>query len=190
METSSSINQMKEDGLLSDEKISWPKDTVWKNSIIRNPGLQEYGDKSGEIIDYGIMNERGEISCMVTKGESFTVLYRFRINKPIDHPIFAFTIRDMKGTELCGTNTMYEDKTIEKAEPGLTGVITFTQRMTLQGGQYMLALGLTGFVNGELRAYHRLYDVCEIQVLSDRNTVGVFDPESKISYADVHMEEA
>ena len=80
-------------------------------------------------------------------------------------------------------------KTIEKAEPGLTGVITFTQRMTLQGGQYMLALGLTGFVNGELRAYHRLYDICEIQVLSDRNTVGIFDPESKISYADIHMEE-
>ena len=171
-----------------DPEVSFPRNTVWKSSIMLNPGLQEYGDRSGEIIDFGIMNSRGEITTMLMKGEEFTVLYRFRINRPIDHPIFAFTIRDTKGTELCGTNTMYADKTIEKAAPGLTGVVTFRQKLTLQGGQYMLALGLTGFVDGELVAYHRLYDVCEVQVLSDANTVGVFDLESTVGYADVHME--
>jgi len=170
------------------EEILYPKNVVWKDSIFMNSAHQEYGDKSGEIVDFGIMNEQGEITTMLNKGETFTVLYRFRFNKPVDHPIFAFTIRDLKGTELCGTNTMYEDRTIEKAEPGLTGVITFRQRMTLQGGQYMLALGLTGFINGELIAYHRLYDVCEIQVLSDSNTVGIYDVESKISYSDIQMD--
>ena len=60
--------------------------------------------------------------------------------------------------------------------------------MTLHAGQYMLALGLTGFINGELHAYHRLYDVCEIQVLSDDYGVGIFDMESKISYADIRLE--
>lgn len=170
------------------EEMLYPKNVVWKDSIFMNSAHQEYGDKSGEIVDFGIMNEQGEITTMLNKGETFTVLYRFRFNKPVDHPIFAFTIRDLKGTELCGTNTMYEDRTIEKAEPGLTGVITFRQRMTLQGGQYMLALGLTGFINGELIAYHRLYDICEIQVLSDSNTVGIFDTESKISYDDIQMD--
>ena len=134
------------------------------------------------------MNSHGEISSMVMKGENFTVLYRFRINKPIDHPIFAFTLRDLKGTELCGTNTMYEDKTIDYAQPGLTGVVTFKQRMTLQGGQYMLSLGLTGYIDGELVAYHRLYDACHVQVLADYNTVGVFDVESHIEYDDVRVE--
>ncbi len=160
--------------------IDFPKNTVWKESLMNNPAAQEYGDRSAEIIDYGIMNQRGEITGMLIKGEPFTILYRFRFNKRIDHPIFAFTIRDMKGTELCGTNTMYADKTIETAEAGLTGVVTFRQRMTLQGGQYMLALGLTGFVDGELVAYHRLYDVCEIGVLSDGNSVGIFDVESTV----------
>ena len=179
------IAEMAED---KNEQISYPKNMIWKNALMRNPGAQEYGDLSGEIIDYGIMNEKGEITGMLVKGEPFTILYRFRINKPINHPIFAFTIRDMKGTELCGTNTMYADKTIEKADTGLTGVVTFRQRMTLQGGQYMLALGLTGFINGELVAYHRLYDICEIGVMSDQNTVGVYDMESDVEYADVHME--
>ena len=182
------LKQANELAAENETEVSFPTDCVWKEALVRNPGLQEYGDMQGEILDYGIMNEKGALTSMIMKGETFTVLYRFKINRPIDHPIFAFTIRDRKGTELCGTNTMYEDRAVEKAEPGLTGVVTFKQRMTLQAGQYMLALGLTGFVNGELHAYHRLYDVCEIQVLADRNTVGIFDLESKIGYADIHME--
>ena len=163
----------------------WPRDKIWKTSMTQNPGVQEYGDRRAEILDYGLMNERGEITSMITKGETFTVLYRFRLNERIENPIFAFTFRDMKGAELCGTNTMYEDQTIEKVQVGLTGVVRFTQRMTLQGGHYMLALGLTGFIDGELHAYHRLYDVCDVEVMSDRNTVGVFDMESKVEYDDV-----
>lgn len=170
------------------QTIKAPMDRVWKTSMLQNPEVQSYGDLSGEIVDFGIMNSHGEISSMVMKGETFTVLYRFRINRPIEHPIFAFTIRDLKGTELCGTNTLYEDEGIESAQPGLTGVVRFTQRMTLQGGQYMLSLGLTGYVDGALVAYHRLYDACHVQVLADHNTVGVFDVESRITYEDVHVE--
>ena len=158
---------------VSADRLKWPLDKVWKSGMLQNPEVQEYGDHSGEIVDFGIMNSHGEISSMVMKGENFTVLYRFRINKPIDHPIFAFTLRDLKGTELCGTNTMYEDKTIDYA---------------LQGGQYMLSLGLTGYIDGELVAYHRLYDACHVQVLADYNTVGVFDVESHIEYDDVRVE--
>ena len=171
------------------EEIAYPKNTVWKDAMMRNPDVQEYGNGSAEIVDFGIMNEKGEITGLIMKGETFTVLYRFRFYKPVQNPIFAFTLRDRKGTEICGTNTMYAEKTIERAEPGLTGVVTFRQKMTLQGGQYMLALGLTGLENGELVAYHRLYDVCEIGVLSDRNTVGFFDMESTVRYAELRMED-
>lgn len=168
--------------------LRWPKDQVWKEHMLQNPECQDYGDHRGEILDYGLMNDCGDITGMINKGETFTVLYRFRINQPIDHPIFAFTIRDLKGNELCGTNTLYEDQIIENAKAGLTGVVRFTQKMTLQGGQYMLSLGLTGYVDGELTAYHRLYDVCHLEVLSDFNTVGVFDVESEVEYDDVHVE--
>ena len=182
------LKQVNELAAENTEEVSFPRDRVWKETLMRNPGLQEYGDMQGEIIDYGIMNGKGELTSMLMKGEPFTVLYRFRFNRPVANPIFAFTIRDRKGTELCGTNTMYQDRMVEKAEQGLTGVVAFRQRMTLHAGQYMLALGLTGFINGELHAYHRLYDVCEIQVLSDDYGVGIFDMESKIGYADIRLE--
>ena len=166
----------------------WPEETVWKDQIVQNPETQEYGDKRAEIIDYGLMNEQGQITSSLMKGENYTVLIRFRFNEWIDHPIFAFTIRDKKGTELCGTNTLYADKTIETAEPGMTGVVRFTQRMTLQGGEYLLSLGATGYEDGELTAFHRLYEVCHLQVLSQLNTVGVFDVESAVEYDDIRRE--
>ena len=161
---------------------------LWQSKMLRNPDCGDYGDGRAEIADYGILNSKGEITSLLLKGETYTLLYRFRIYEKIDHPIFAFKFRDLKGTELCGTNTMYENMTLEETEPGMTGVVRFTQRMTLQGGQYMLSLGLTGYVHGELHAYHRLTDVCSVQVLADRNTVGVFDVESKVEYEDVHTE--
>ncbi len=169
--------------------LAWPTDVVWKNGIVRNPEAQEYGDLLAEITDYGVMNERGDITGMILKGETYTVLVRFRFNAQIDHPIFAFTLRDKKGTEICGTNTLYEDAQIETAEKGMTGVVRFTQRMTLQGGEYMLSLGLTGYLDGELHAYHRLYDICNIQVLADVVKVGYFDMESKVQYDDVRVED-
>lgn len=171
-------------------KPRWPKEKIWKTQMDLNPDCQDYGDHRGEILDFGFMNERGEITGTINKGENFTLLYRFRINSPMERPIFAFTIRDLKGTELCGTNTMYADQVIEEAEAGLTGVVRFTQRMTLQGGQYLLSLGLTGYnEDGELTTYHRLYDVCHLQVFSAINTVGYFDVDSRVEYDDVHVEE-
>ena len=98
-------------------------------------------------------------------------------------------VKKVEGTEICGTNTLYEDASIETAEKGLTGVVRFTQRMTLQGGEYLLSLGLTGYLDGELHAYHRLYDICNLQVLADVIKVGYFDMESKVQYDDVRAED-
>ena len=77
---------------------------------------------------------------------------------------------------------MLQEMTKEQIAEGTEGVVRFKQRMVLQGGQYFLSLGLTGYEGDELVVRHRLYDICHIQVLSDYNTVGFFDPESEITY--------
>ena len=52
--------------------------------------------------------------------------------------------------------------------------------MNLQGGEYLLSLGCTGYSGDEFEVYHRLYDVCNITVVSDKNTVGFYDMDSEI----------
>lgn len=156
---------------------------VWKNAVLQNPNYVEYGDMDVCIEDFGIINHDGEVSSVLMKDSEFTVAVRFRFNKRVDNPIFAFTIKDPKGTELCGTNTMLEGKTLEHTQAGLTGVVRFRQKMRLQGGQYFLSLGCTSYRNDELVVHHRLYDICHIQVISNYNTIGVFDVASEISYS-------
>jgi teichoic acid transport system ATP-binding protein len=58
--------------------------------------------------------------------------------------------------------------------------VTFTQRMTLQGGEYLITMGVTGYNGDVFEVYHRLYDAINITVVSDKNTVGYYDCESKV----------
>jgi teichoic acid transport system ATP-binding protein len=98
----------------------------------------------------------------------------------IQEPIFAFTIKDLQGTEVTGTNTMYEDIATGSVDEGDVRVVEFEQNMNLQGRDYMLSLGCVGFLKNKFLVYHRLYDVCNIHVISDKNTVGFYDMNSVI----------
>ena len=59
--------------------------------------------------------------------------------------------------------------------------ITFTQKIDLQGGEYLLSLGVTGYEKENFVVYHRLYDVLNITVISDKDTVGYYDMNSEIT---------
>ena len=74
---------------------------------------------------------------------------------------------------------------MESAEAGQVKDITFTQKMSLQGGEYLLSLGVTGYDKDKFEVYHRLYDTLNITVVSDKNTVGYYDMDSKVRVTDV-----
>ena len=106
---------------------------------------------------------------------------KVKFNEDISEPIFAFTIKDLKGTELTGTNTMYENSPVTPKKSGDIQEITFTQIMSLEAGEYMLCLGCTGYRDGEFTVFHRLYDVCNLTVITDKKAVGYFDMFSKVT---------
>ena len=81
---------------------------------------------------------------------------------------------------MSGTNTMFEGADIKPVKRGDTYDICFKQKMTLQGGEYLLSMSCTGFENGEHVVYHRLYDVANLTVISNKNTVGIYDMESEV----------
>ena len=90
-------------------------------------------------------------------------------------------IEDLKGTEITGTNTMYENTPVGTQKAGETRRITFTQKMPLEAGEYMLCLGCTGYRDGDFTVFHRLYDVCNLTVITDKKAVGYFDLFSKVT---------
>ena len=152
----------------------------WLDKLVVNPEFLNYGDGSAEITDVGVFDDKGRLSNQIFKGSEFTVRMKVKFHKAATMPIFAFTLKDKKGFELTGTNTMYEDVKMEPAADGDEYEISFRQRMTLQGGDYLLSLGCTSFENGEFVVYNRLYDVVNITAISSKNTVGVYDMESEV----------
>ena len=184
------VNQL-EDNILKDKdandetsnenQIVYDNSKRWKDSIIENPNKSDYGNRKAEIIDYAIVDKKGNITTSLVKGEDFTIKMRIIFNHIIQDPIVAFTIRDSKGTEITGTNTMLENIKIEVEKENEIKTIEFKQKMDLQGGEYLLCLGCTGFSDGKFNVYNRLYEICNISVISSKNTVGFFDMNSKIN---------
>ena len=153
---------------------------LMKAKMTINPSLTEYGDGRASIVDFGIVDAKGSISNLLMKSEYFYIKEKIRFNSKIKSPIFTYTIKDKKGTELSGTNTMLEAAKVEEVDAGDVYEVSFKQKMTLQGGEYLLSMSCTGFEEGDLQVYHRLYDVASITVISNKNTVGIFDMESEV----------
>ena len=152
----------------------------WKSNLTVNPNVVENGTKKAEIIDYCVI-ENNNITNTICKNNEFSIKIKVRFNETIENPIFAFTIKTLKGVDVTGTNTLFEKWDTGIVKKNETREITFTQKMVLQGGQYMLDLGCTGYIGDDFTVYHRLYEVCNISVVSDKNTVGFFDTNSTVT---------
>ena len=100
-------------------------DQLRKDQISTNPDIEVYGDGRADIIDFGIFSDTGDIGNNVYKGDYYSIKMRVRINEDNLNPIFAFKLRDIKGTELTGTNTMLEDIDTSQCKKGDIVTITF-----------------------------------------------------------------
>ena len=145
-----------------------------------NPDLLEYGTRAAVIESYKITDDMGRDTGTVLKGKKCSISMTVRFEEDIEAPIFAFTIKNIKGVEITGTNTMVEKAFLESVKAGTVMEITFTQEMNLQGGEYLLSLGVTGFEKEEFQVYHRLYDVMNMTVISDKDSVGYYDMNSEV----------
>ena len=169
--------------LLGDEEL---QAAAGKASGI-NPEVLEYGTKQALIEEYYITDDRGVRTTAVIKGSAFTVHMRVRFTDHVPAPIFALSFKNVIGTEITGTNSMIEKAFLDSAEPGQVKNVAFTQRMTLQGGEYLISLGVTGYNGDTFEVYHRLYDTINITVVSDKNTVGYYDMESVVEVKDAQV---
>ena len=151
----------------------------------QNPQLLEYGTKQAEIIEFYITDDKGIRSTTILKNADFTIHMKVKFYEDIKAPIFAYTIKNIIGVEITGTNTMVEKAYLAEGKKDEAKEVTFTQNMSLQGGEYLLSLGLTGYNGDVFQVYHRLYDVLNITVVSDKNTVGYYDMNSRITVRDV-----
>ncbi len=73
-----------------------------------NPDIQEYGNMQARIVDYYVTDEKGLRTLAVLKGSEYTLHMKVQINEEIPAPIFCYSLKNVQGTEITGTNSMIE----------------------------------------------------------------------------------
>ena len=159
--------------------------SAWKNNFEVNPTVTDYGERQAEIVDFAIIDQYGAYSSIIEKGSVYKVKAKIHFHETVKNPIFTITIKNKQGTDITGTNTMFERIETGTVGAGEERIVTYEQQMNLQGGDYLLSLGCTGYVGDNFVVYHRLYDLVSFNVLSDKNTVGFFDMNSHITVESV-----
>ena len=153
----------------------------WKKHFTQNPNRVDYGNGKAEVVDYGIFDENGNYSLAIENDKEITLKSKILFKEDVKDPIFTMTLKDFKGLEICGTNTLIEKVVTGEFKKGDIAIAEFKQILNVAPGKYTLSFSCTHFDHrGELEVLNRKYDALLVEVLSMKNTVGLMNLDSKI----------
>ncbi len=148
----------------------------------QKPGATEYsyGGELGQITDRSIQGADGVEKLVFTSGEHVTVRFRVRARDSLTAPIYALTLKNTKGQEVYGTNTLFSVQPAPAISAGESAAVEFRFPLNLVAGEYFISLGWTQFVGAELLVIHRRYDTLKFTVLGVDHTFGIANLFAKI----------
>lgn len=154
----------------------------WKDKLNLNPKLIEYGNGMADIVDFGVFDLEGNILPMIENDKEIVLKSKVVFNQDINDPIFTMTIKDFKGLDIIGSNTLYEKIVTGKFKKGDIAIAEFRQKLTLAPNKYTLSFSCTHFnADGELEVLSRKYDAVLLEVLSTKDCVGFYRLDSDIT---------
>jgi lipopolysaccharide transport system ATP-binding protein len=133
-----------------------------------------YGGEKAEIISYSISDKDRNESKVISSSEFFTISFTVLGKELIKKPIYAMTIRDTKGQQIYGQNTLFSKIPTNDLENGKKVKITFQLSANLGAGKYLISFGVTRFQeDDELEVIHRRYDAEELQIINSDGSFGI-----------------
>ena len=157
------------------------KDT-WKSHFNENPNIIEYGNLKAEVIDYGIFDEKHNFLNIIDNEKPVILKSKIKFNEEVDNPIFTMTIKDFNGIEVAGTNTMIEKIYPGKFKKGDVVEVEFEQKLPLAPNKYTLSFSCTHInANGDLEVLNRKYEALLIEIISNKECVGMAKLDTKIT---------
>ena len=153
----------------------------WKTHFNENPNLIDYGNGAAQVIDYGMFDENGNYISVLENDKTVVLKSKILFKQDVKEPIFTMTVKDFKGLEMAGTNTLIEKVATGEYKKGDIETAEFKQVINVAPGKYTLSFSCTHFNHkGELEVLNRKYDALLIEVLSTKDTVGLMRLDSKI----------
>ena len=189
------LEAMRLEGVSGQTQTSSPADTVSPGTLLspaldgQSPGASLLSEERAhqQISDkeYCYGGELGEISTVVLADDnnqprlSFVTGTRLHVHisctakQPVEAPIYALTIKDVRGQEIYGTNTYFQNQSPASVAPGSRVDVHFTVQLNVQPGVYFISLGWVRLVNGDVQVIHRRYDVLRFEMLPRDQSFGL-----------------
>jgi teichoic acid transport system ATP-binding protein len=172
-------NSLKVDTKKKQPKVKKSKELL-KKHFTGHESFDNYGNHKAQIIDYGITDLEGNPIHALDFNSEFEIVMRVHFNEAIQEPIFAYTVKDLKGLELTGTNTMMQHHHTGSFQAGDEAVIRFRQKANFQIGKYALSFGCVQVGENGIEVFERVYDAVLFEVIGSAQMVGLYSLESII----------
>ncbi len=121
-----------------------------------------YGDRKAEILNIAIVNDIEESIHIVQSGASVDFVLTILVHEDLTDIVVAFLVRDPKGIDLYGTDTLLQKITIGPQKVGQIFECRLKVKMSLAAGEYFLTGSVTR-TNG--KQYDMRYDGKHFRVI-------------------------
>jgi teichoic acid transport system ATP-binding protein len=158
------------------------KEIEWSHLFRVNPNEDRYGSRKAEILEAGIFTGDNTANQVLERNRESLIKIKVRHNESMPAAIVAYTIKDLNGVILCGTNTLFQSIDMGWMERGDAVVVTFRQIMRLNPGNFLLCVGSANYEDGEYVIYDRRFDYLTFEVVSAEQRVGIFDSDAAIEW--------
>lgn len=132
-----------------------------------------YGGEAGRINSVLLCNDNGDPALTFTAGDHACVHLLCEADSAVPDPIYAVTIKDVRGQEVFGTNTYYRGDSVPAVEAGAKVHTTFRLRLNLMPGIYFISAGWVRLENGDVQVIQRRYDVIRFEVTGRDRSFGI-----------------
>ena len=158
----------------------------WKGKLEVNPNIIEYGNGKADLIDFGIFDLNDKIITSIENDKDVVLKTKIVFNEDVKDPIFTMTVKNFKGLDMMGTNTLQERIVTGDFKKGDVVIVEFKQKLKLAPNKYTLSFSCTHFTpNGELEVLSRKYDALLVEITSNKNCVGFYRLDSKIKIKNI-----
>ncbi len=144
-------------------------------------GEYSYGGEFGVIENIVVMDNSGFVTNVFTTGDPIRVAFDVHAFEEIFDPIYALTIKDSRGQEIYGANTLFTDAKVTDVKAGQRLRVTFSLPLNIMQGEYFISLGWTRFAGSDLLVIQRRYDVVKMTILPRDGCFGIANCFSTVS---------
>lgn len=123
-----------------------------------------YGGELGRIRDVELADDQGQPRLSFVSGSRIRVRFVCEASHAVPDPIFALTLKDVRGQEIFGTNTWFQNQTPASMPAGSVAEVTFAIDLNVLPGVYFISLGWVRLEDGEVTVIQRRYDVLRFDV--------------------------